>query len=84
LSSITPSLDQQQQKMTFLNDEKIESEIQKLEEINKYGKRLWHEKNKINFNWEKSSKNYYQLLKCFSYDPKPNESVLPNVLIKNK
>jgi hypothetical protein len=68
-----------------MNDELIELQIKKLNSETKIGKRLWHEKNRIHVvtTSEKNSKNYYQMLKCFEYDPKPDANILPKTLLAN-
>jgi hypothetical protein len=66
-----------------MNDELIELQIKKLDSETKIGKRLWHEKNRLQVvtTSDKNSKNYYQMLKCFNYDPKPDSNILPKTLL---
>lgn len=72
-------------KNNLLDDDLIEKQIRSMSSGSKVGKRLRHEITKPMATADKGNKNYYRMLKCFDYDPKPMSiKTPPSVLNKNK
>ncbi len=62
-------------KANFIDDDAIVAQIQSMGVPTKVGKRLRHEITKPMSvpAVDKTNKNYYQMLKCYDYDPKPQQ-----------
>lgn len=76
---------QSNSKNAFIDDDAIVDQIKSMGVPTRVGKRLRHEITKPMITFDKSNRNYYQMLKCFDYDPKPIQIKTPSsVLMRNK
>jgi hypothetical protein len=73
-------------KANFIDDDAIVAQIENMGVPAKVGKRLRHEITKPMSvpAVDKSNKNYYQMLKCFDYDPKPQQYKNLNQFLTSK
>ncbi|CAF0745072.1 unnamed protein product [Brachionus calyciflorus] len=69
----------------MIDDQTIMNQIKNMSVPNKVGKRLRHEITKPNvISMDKNSKNYYQMLKCYQYEPAPPHKEPPNSIKKSE